>query len=106
MNNRISYKEFESYPKFESRYAAVKWLKEKYGEDFFFSKEGELDNEPYYIYTYILNKEVFDRMLEYMRKNGREGTWYGGKPETKGFRECSQEILIWENGKVQVQSLI
>ncbi|MCQ6569009.1 hypothetical protein ACQVPC_21965 [Bacillus mycoides] len=35
MNNRISYKEFKSYPDFENREEAAKWLKEKYGEDFF-----------------------------------------------------------------------
>lgn len=51
VNNRISYKEFESYPEFENREEAAKWLEEKYGEDFFFSREGKLDNEPYYIYN-------------------------------------------------------
>ncbi len=105
MNERISYKEFESYPKFENREEAEKWLEEKYGEDFFFSREEELDNEPYYIYNYVLNKEVFIRFQEYLIKSGRKG-WYGGKPETKGFGDSFQEIHIRDDGKVQVLSLI
>ncbi|MED1105016.1 hypothetical protein [Bacillus paramycoides] len=104
MNNRINQEEFKSYPKFENREEAEKWLKEKYGEDFIFSEEREFQKKPLYCYIYILNIEVFDRMQEYIRRTGSRTilTW---EPETKGFADSYQEILIWGDGKVQVQSL-
>ncbi|PHE70485.1 hypothetical protein, partial [Bacillus wiedmannii] len=74
---------------------------EKYGEDFYFSREGKLDIEPYYIYNYVLNREVFIRMQEYLIKRDRP-SWVSNDPETKGFGDSFQEIHIRDDGKVEV----
>lgn len=101
MNNRISYKEFKSYPKFENREEAEKWLKEKYGEDFFFLSERMNDGEPLYSYNYVLDRETYDKMQEWKERN-KSVLFPPWAPETKGFTDSFQEILIWDDGKVEV----
>ncbi|MGQ0513933.1 hypothetical protein ACT453_11760 [Bacillus sp. D-CC] len=103
MNNRISYKEFEDYPQFENREEAVKWLKEKYGKDFFFFSERNYNKEPLYCHIYVLNRETYNRMQEYKNRT-KSDLFPSWDPETRGFTSSFQEILIWDDGKVQVQS--
>ncbi|MCD7911103.1 hypothetical protein KC480_06125 [Bacillus velezensis] len=103
---RISKKEAGCFPKFEKKEEAIKFLEEKFGENF--AKEDlppvEIDEVKGYPYLLIIDREAYSRMKELLGKNDTK-VYYGQKPSTKGFSESTQRIYIYEDGTIQVTSL-
>ncbi|MDM5455666.1 hypothetical protein [Bacillus subtilis] len=104
---RITRKEFESFPKFKDVEEAIKFFKEKYGDHFIEQACGpleEIELGRYYPHMLIIDKEVHKRLSEWMNKQ-KYPTYPGDNPDTKGFGESFQTIIIFEDGRVQVSNL-
>ncbi|WP_338816816.1 hypothetical protein [Bacillus subtilis] len=103
---RITRKEFESFPKFEKREEAIKFLEEKYG-DYFIEATGlptiTVDDIKVYPYLLIINKEDYLKLQDFYKKTGLR-LYYPGE-ETRGFSDSNQRINIYENGRIQVIDL-
>lgn len=98
---RISREKEAEIPDFKGHEEARKYFKEKYGDAFQLSESLEVDGEKVYFYMYIVDKEKFNEMQDYMRKQSTR-LINAGNPETKGFMESYQSIQIFEDGRVNI----
>ncbi len=97
----ISREEAAEIPNFKSHEEARKYFKERYGDAFQLSEPFKIDGEQVYSYMYIVDKEKFNEMQDYMDKHNTR-LINAGDPETEGFMESYQSILIFEDGRLSI----
>ncbi|MEC3195663.1 hypothetical protein P9Z84_23635 [Bacillus cereus] len=97
----ISGEEEAEIPNFKSHEEARNYFKEKYGDAFQLSEPFRIDGEQVYSYMYIVDKKKFNEMQNYMEKHNTR-LIDAGNPETEGFMEFYQSILIFEDGRLSI----
>ncbi|MEB8860050.1 MULTISPECIES: hypothetical protein [Bacillus cereus group] len=97
----ISREEEVEIPGFTSREEARKYFKEKYEEAFQLSESFKMDGEQVYSYMYIVDREKFNEIQEYMETHN---TCFinSEDPKIKGFMESYQSILIFEDRRLSI----
>ncbi|MEH7315007.1 hypothetical protein [Priestia megaterium] len=96
----ITKEEINKFPGFKNHEEAVSFLKDKFGDDFLGpSRETKLEGRKLYSYSYVIDRETFERMGAWIFKNKTQ-IFPTSNPETKGFTSSYQTIYIYEDGEI------
>ena len=94
MIQAISREEEAALPDFDSHEEARNWFKEKYGKDFMMVDSELISEEIIYFYHLILNRDVYEREMEKLRK---------GEPSVgTDLMNSYQVVEIFEGGNIHI----
>lgn len=94
MVKKISRNEEASLPNFKSHKEAREYFKNIYGDSFQMTDSGFIDGMKIYFYKLILNSDVFWNGVKELKEKG----FVSGVE----FVLSSQEIEIWEDGRIHI----
>lgn len=94
MTQKISRKDEESIPQFNSHEEAKKWFEDRYGKDFILTGVDEVGDELCYFYYLILDWEQYRKGLKQIEKDGRMTGF--------DFLFSHQPVQIMQSGSVHI----
>ena len=91
---KISRKDEESIPQFNSHEEAKSWFEDRYGKDFILTGADQIGDETCYFYYLILDWEEYKRGQKELKENG----YMAGL----SFLMSHQPVQIMESGSVHI----
>lgn len=94
MTQKISRKDEESIPQFNSHKEAKEWFEERYGKDFILTGIEQVGEEQCYFYYLVLDWEEYKKGQKELQENG----YMAGL----SFLMSHQPVQIMESGSVHI----
>ena len=98
MAKKITREEEALIPAFQSRREALRWFRDKYGDDFRWVSTEVSEDGMYYFCALILNKEEYEAGVQELQY----GDPFAGTFDGRAFLESFQQIEIYKGGRIHI----